>query len=76
MRKGEKDRYKAAAEKAGMSMAKFFLTAADEKISREAIGSLARPAEAEVVSLPYRAEERAPAASESRTEGIHREDDV
>lgn len=43
VRKGEKDRYKVAAEKAGMSMAKFFLTAADEKMSREAIESPTRP---------------------------------
>ncbi len=34
VKKGEKDKYKHAAEKAGMSMAKFFITAADEKIER------------------------------------------
>ena len=32
VKKGEKARYKKAAEKAGMSMAKFFLSAADTKI--------------------------------------------
>lgn len=35
VKKGEKDKYKVAAEKAGMSMAKFFITAADEKIKNE-----------------------------------------
>lgn len=39
VRKGEKDRYKAAAEKAGVSMARFFLDAADEKIAREGLES-------------------------------------
>lgn len=34
VKKGEKTKYKEAAEKAGLSMAKFFLTAADEKIER------------------------------------------
>ena len=32
VKKGEKDKYKKAADNAGMSMAKFFLTAANEKI--------------------------------------------
>lgn len=49
VRKGEKDRYKVAAEKAGMSMAKFFLTAADEKMSREAIESPTRPITSKMV---------------------------
>ena len=35
VKKGEKDKYKEAAEKAGLSMAKFFLTAANEKIERD-----------------------------------------
>ncbi|MCD7806022.1 MAG: hypothetical protein LUH19_01620 [Lachnospiraceae bacterium] len=35
VKKGEKDKYKIAATEAGMSMAKFFLTAADEKIQRD-----------------------------------------
>lgn len=35
VKKGEKDRYKIAAEKTGLSLAKFFLTAADEKIVRD-----------------------------------------
>jgi hypothetical protein len=35
VKKGEKDRYKAAAEKAGLSMAKFFVSAANEKIERD-----------------------------------------
>lgn len=35
VKKGEKARYKKAAEKAGMSMAKFFLTAADAKIESD-----------------------------------------
>ena len=39
VRKGEKDRYRAAAEKAGVSMARFFLDAADEKIAREGLES-------------------------------------
>ncbi len=38
VKKGEKDRYKIAAEKTGLSLAKFFLTAADEKIERDQIG--------------------------------------
>ena len=37
VRRGEKDKYKAAAERAGLSMAKFFLDAADEKIAREGL---------------------------------------
>ena len=36
VKKGEKDRDKDAADNAGMSMAKFFTTAADEKIERDA----------------------------------------
>ncbi len=36
VKKGEKERYKAAAEKSGLgSMAQFFVTAADEKIKRD-----------------------------------------
>lgn len=35
VKKGEKEKYKNAAEKVGVSMAKFFITAADEKIQRE-----------------------------------------
>lgn len=35
VKKGEKAKYKDAAQKAGLSMAQFFLTAADEKISRD-----------------------------------------
>lgn len=38
VKKGEKDKYKEAAEKAGLSMAKFFLTAANEKIERDGKG--------------------------------------
>lgn len=38
VRKGEKDKYKVAAERAGMSMARFFLDAADEKIARDSLG--------------------------------------
>ena len=37
VRKGEKDRYKVAAERAGLSMARFFLDAADEKIRRDGL---------------------------------------
>ena len=37
VRRGEKDRYKAAAERAGLSMAKFFLDVADEKIVRDGL---------------------------------------
>ena len=32
---GEKAKYKTAAENAGLSMAQFFITAADEKIQRD-----------------------------------------
>ena len=71
VRKGEKDRYKDAAEKAGMSMAKFFLTAADEKIAREATGSPTRRVDATEVSLPSEADKCAPAASDGCTEGIN-----
>ena len=39
VKKGEKDRYKEAADNAGMSMAKFFTTAANEKIEREALNT-------------------------------------
>lgn len=35
VKKGTKDYYKKEAEKAGLSVAKFFLTAADEKIKRD-----------------------------------------
>lgn len=36
VRKGEKDKYRVAAEKSGLgSMAQFFITAADEKIERD-----------------------------------------
>lgn len=37
VRKGEKDKYRVAAERAGMSMAKFFLDAADEKIAHDGL---------------------------------------
>lgn len=37
VRKGEKDKYRVAAERAGMSMARFFLGAADEKIARDGL---------------------------------------
>lgn len=36
VKKGEKQKYKDAAEQSGMSMAQFFITAANEKIEREA----------------------------------------
>lgn len=35
VKKGDKEKYKTAAENAGLSMAKFFLSAADEKIGRD-----------------------------------------
>lgn len=35
VKKGEKEKYKEAANKAGLSMAKFFTTSADEKIERD-----------------------------------------
>ena len=35
VKKGEKDKYKLAADKAGLSMAKFFIIAANEKIDRD-----------------------------------------
>lgn len=35
VKKGEKQKYKNAAQKVGMSMATFFITAADEKIERD-----------------------------------------
>ena len=35
--KGEKAKYKAAAADAGLSMAQFFVTAADEKIERDGL---------------------------------------
>ncbi len=35
VKKGEKEKYKLAAESAGLSMAKFFISAADEKIKRD-----------------------------------------
>ncbi len=35
VKKGEKEKYKNAADKAGLSMAKFFITAANEKIERD-----------------------------------------
>ena len=37
VKKGDKDKYKSAAENAGLSMAKFFLSAADEKIERDSL---------------------------------------
>ena len=37
VKRGEKDKYKEAAEKAGLSMAKFFTVAANEKIERDSI---------------------------------------
>ncbi len=37
VRKGDKEKYKSAAENAGLSMARFFLTAANEKIAREGL---------------------------------------
>lgn len=38
VRKGEKDKYRVAAEKSGLkSMAQFFITAADEKIERDGL---------------------------------------
>lgn len=37
VKKGEKAKYKAAAEKSGNSMAQFFVTAADEKIERDSL---------------------------------------
>lgn len=35
VKKGEKQKYKNAAQKIGMSMSTFFITAADEKIERD-----------------------------------------
>lgn len=35
VRKGEKDKYKSAADSEGVSLSKFFITAADEKIERD-----------------------------------------
>ena len=37
VRRGEKDKYKATAERARLSTAKFFLAAADEKIVRDGL---------------------------------------
>ena len=37
VKKGEKERYRSAAENSGMSMAKFFITAAEEKIERDGL---------------------------------------
>lgn len=37
VKKGEKDRYRVAAERAGLSMARFFLDAADEKIAHDGL---------------------------------------
>lgn len=35
VKKGEKEKYKNAADRAGLSMAKFFITAANEKMERD-----------------------------------------
>lgn len=37
VKKGEKDRYRIAAGREGLSMARFFLDAADEKIARDGL---------------------------------------
>ena len=39
VKNGEKAKYKAAAQNAGLSMAQFFITAADEKIEREGLNT-------------------------------------
>jgi len=67
MPKGKKDDIKAVAAAAGESVNQYILNAVDQRISREAVGDHARPAEAGAVSLPS---ERAPAVSEGQTEGI------
>ena len=41
VKKGEKDKYKEAAEKSGLSMAKFFTVAANEKIERDDLSPVA-----------------------------------
>lgn len=43
VKKGEKDKYKEAAEKAGLSMAKFFITAANEKMERDGFSAVPEP---------------------------------
>ncbi len=39
VKKGEKEKYKKAALNSGLSMAQFFITAADEKIDRDGLAS-------------------------------------
>lgn len=85
VRKGEKDRYRVAAEKAGISMARLFLDAADEKIAREGLESSSpepgtasetpqeatgRPAEAGGISLHPQALRTAQEAAQSVGETV------
>lgn len=74
VRKGEKDKYVVAAEKAGLSMAKYFLAAADEKIERDSSGgpqqAAGAPAVAGGISLPPDALESAQQAAERTGEAV------
>ena len=45
VKKGDKEKYKAAAADAGLSMAQFFVTAAEEKIERDGLNTGAAAAE-------------------------------
>ena len=74
MPKGHLDEIKAHAEAQGQSVNAYINAAIDEKMAQEAVRSPTRPVNSGVVSLPPKTEKRAPAASDGRTEGDHRED--
>ena len=73
--KGKKDTIQAHAAAQGESVNSFINRAIDQTMAQEAAGSPTRPAEP-VVALHFEDEKCAPATSEGRTEGNHREDDA
>ena len=74
--KGAKDRWKAVAATLDKSLNQFIVEAVNEKIDQESARVPTSAAEAGVESVPSKDGECAPAASDGRTEGIHREDGV
>ena len=70
--KGRKELIKARAEAQGQSVNAYINAAIDEKMSREAVGSSTRPAEAAAVSLPYEDQKRTPTVAQGRAEGVER----
>jgi len=70
MQKGKKDTLQAHAEAQGQSVNAYINTAIDERMSREAVGTPARPTDAMTSKNIAEDENAVLSPSESRTEGI------